>query len=156
MTSDPGTYVLVLHCRAAASVQVGRWGDLRLHRGYYLYVGSAFGPGGVRARVGRHCRNEKSLHWHIDYLRAYAKLVNVWLTYDVRRREHQWATVLGQDDRVQPIPGFGCTDCDCESHLFYTNHRPVLAQFSLSSEGGLECLTCTDFADVSARSPSCR
>ncbi len=151
MTSAPGTYVLVLHSRVAASIQIGRWGELRLRRGYYLYVGSAFGSGGLRARVGRHCRNVEPLHWHIDYLREHAELVNVWLTHDTHRREHRWAAVLGQDGGVQPVTGFGCTDCDCETHLFYMKQKPVPEQFSLTAEGGLECLTCTDFADLSAR-----
>ena len=50
---DPGTYVLVLRSDKNQTVQVGRWGLLNIHPGYYLYVGSAFGAGGVRAQAMR-------------------------------------------------------------------------------------------------------
>jgi len=61
---------------------------LDLLPGYYIYIGSAFGPGGVRARMLRHLRADKPKHWHIDYLRefcyshllhTFTKPDNVWL-----------------------------------------------------------------------------
>jgi Uri superfamily endonuclease len=66
-----GTYALILRSHSKATTQVGRWGRINLETGYYIYIGSAFGPGGVRARVSRHFRKEKRKHWHIDYLRKY-------------------------------------------------------------------------------------
>ena len=42
--------------------------------GCYVYAGSARGPGGIRARVRRHLRPDKTPHWHIDQVTAYAKL----------------------------------------------------------------------------------
>ena len=51
-------------------IVVGRLGVIQAERGYYVYVGSALGSGGLAARVGRHCRREKRLRWHVDYLRA--------------------------------------------------------------------------------------
>jgi Uri superfamily endonuclease len=60
-----GTYALVLRSDTSVSAEIGRWGRLAICRGYYLQVGSALGPGGVRARVSRHCRGAKSKHWHI-------------------------------------------------------------------------------------------
>jgi hypothetical protein len=35
-------------------IRVGRLGNLRLQRGYYVYIGSALGPGGVHGRLGHH------------------------------------------------------------------------------------------------------
>lgn len=72
MRAECGTYLLVLRSHGEATVQVGRWGPLAVRPGVYLYVGSAFGPGGVRARVGRHLRMRKKPHWHLDYLRPLA------------------------------------------------------------------------------------
>ena len=46
----PGTYVLVLRCSSNRTIRVGCLGSIRLRPGYYLYVGSGFGPGGLRAR----------------------------------------------------------------------------------------------------------
>ena len=41
----PGTYALVLQVTARESLQIGRLGKLELRRGFYVYVGSASGPG---------------------------------------------------------------------------------------------------------------
>ena len=53
------------------------WFKITLTAGQYAYVGSAHGPGGLRARVGRHLRTEKSLQWHIDYLTAALPVMHV-------------------------------------------------------------------------------
>ena len=71
MKSKPGTYVLILQSLRTGKAQIGRWREIALYPGFYLYVGSAFGPGGVRARVSRHYRKTKQHHWHIDYLREF-------------------------------------------------------------------------------------
>lgn len=127
MKSRPGSYALVLESPSRATTRVGRWGRLELGVGYYVYVGSAFGPGGVRARVSRHLREEKRSHWHIDYLRGLVSPVGVWLSYDDRRLEHEWARVLAGAPGMASVEKFGCSDCDCESHLFYAPRRSALA-----------------------------
>ena len=50
----PGTYALVLSCSADFDIQIGRLGTMRLQPGYYVYLGSALGPGGLRARIAHH------------------------------------------------------------------------------------------------------
>ncbi len=55
-----------------AFVRIGRRGELRLQPGFYIYLGSALGPGGVRARLALHFRPCTRPHWHLDYLRAHA------------------------------------------------------------------------------------
>jgi Domain of unknown function DUF123 len=67
----PGTYVLVLSSRSTDLIQIGRLGALQLQSGFYVYVGSALGPGGVRARLAHHLKLSRRPHWHIDYLRAH-------------------------------------------------------------------------------------
>jgi Uri superfamily endonuclease len=62
MQSNPGTYAIVFRSYKSTSIQIGRWGLLDIQPGYYIYVGRAFGPGGVQARVLRHCRKTKSKH----------------------------------------------------------------------------------------------
>ena len=57
-----GTYALLLSSATDAVIPVGRLGDLRLQPGFYVYVGSALGPGGVRARLAHHMRPAKRLH----------------------------------------------------------------------------------------------
>ena len=70
MTSQPGTYALILHCPSDRPMAVGRLGVITFEKGYFIYIGSAFGAGGVLARVKRHCRTDKRLRWHIDYVRT--------------------------------------------------------------------------------------
>ena len=50
----PGTYALILSCASNARIQVGRLGTMQLQCGYYVYLGSALGPGGLRARIAHH------------------------------------------------------------------------------------------------------
>jgi Uri superfamily endonuclease len=128
--AKPGTYVLVLRCPSRARIQIGRWREIDLKRGYYCYVGSAFGPGGVRARVHRHFRNAKALHWHIDYLGEFTKPVCAWYSHAPKRLEHRWAALLSDMPGLSAIPGFGCSDCSCDSHLFFSPRKPVLKNFS--------------------------
>ena len=67
-----GTYALVLRVSGCPEIAVGKLGVLAAQPGFYVYVGSALGPGGLAARVGTHYRHAKRLRWHVDYLRAVA------------------------------------------------------------------------------------
>jgi len=125
-----GTYAMVWRSHSTATTSVGHWGPLRLRKGYYLYVGSAFGPGGVRARVLRHCRREKLSHWHIDYLRRFLHPLGAWYSHDPPRLEHRWAQFFLAIPGMFPIERFGCSDCSCHTHLFHTRSAPSLAVFS--------------------------
>ncbi len=130
MKSEPGTYALILKNNSTITAQIGRYGKMNFRPGYYLYVGSAFGPGGVKARVCRHFRRIKRKHWHIDYLREFMEPLCVWHTHDTKRLEHQWANLLGDTAGVFPVPGFGCSDCKCASHLFHTSQTPNVHLFA--------------------------
>ncbi|MBN1192074.1 MAG: GIY-YIG nuclease family protein [Coriobacteriia bacterium] len=138
MEAKPGTYALVLRSHSWARTQIDRWGHLDIEPGYYIYVGSAFGPGGVRARVLRHCRAAGSRHWHIDYLREFVTPVFAWYSHDPARLEHRWAQALAGMKGMTPIKGFGCSDCDCQSHLFHTVAEPDLARFATTVGGPVE------------------
>ena len=50
---NPGTYVLVLRSDKNQAVEIGRWGLLNIHPGYYFYVGTAFRAGDARPDVKR-------------------------------------------------------------------------------------------------------
>lgn len=124
MRSEPGTYLLILESGSSAEIQIGRWGALRVRPGFYSYVGSAFGPGGVRARVSRHLRRGKKNRWHIDHLREVAEPVSVRCSYAPFRLEHDWARAFGGTDGFSCIKGFGSSDCRCKGHLFFTSAKP--------------------------------
>ena len=125
-----GTYALLLDLPRPARLTVGRLGRFRFERGCYLYVGSALGPGGLRARLRHHARCSASPRWHVDYLRREARLLCVWYTQDERRHEHEWARAAGAlPGASSPVRGFGSSDCDCTSHLFAFAAPPPAAGF---------------------------
>jgi Uri superfamily endonuclease len=120
----PGTYALLLRCAACRRVSIGSLGVLQLRPGWYIYVGSAFGTGGLRARISHHQRVARRPHWHVDYLRRRARLVAVWYVCG-ERCEHEWAQYLGaMPDAAVPMAGFGSSDCGCRTHLFRFENRP--------------------------------
>ncbi|MGF1529551.1 MAG: DUF123 domain-containing protein [Candidatus Competibacterales bacterium] len=88
----PGSYVLILTTQASCQLALGRRGPFALDPGIYLYVGSAFGPGGLRGRLRHHLRPVVKPHWHIDYLRRYAQCCAVGYSVgsglEDRQREH--------------------------------------------------------------------
>jgi Uri superfamily endonuclease len=130
LRAEAGTYVLWLCVTAPQSVTVGRLGTMAVRPGVYAYVGSAFGSGGVRARVRRHWSGTATPHWHIDYLRPAGGLDRVWHTYDAERRECSWAHALQALPKARtPLVGFGASDCCCASHLLAWAGAPSLAAF---------------------------
>lgn len=129
MNSQSGTYAIVLRCSAEVSIPIGRLGECELRTGYYIYIGSAFGPGGVRARVLRHNQREKRRHWHIDYLKEHLPLVEAWYSHDLERREHRWVKAMSDMNLAPCLKGFGSSDCDCYSHLFHSFARPKVSRF---------------------------
>ena len=132
LPARPGTYILVLVNRVCCTVKVGGLGRVEFHRGWYLYTGSAFGPGGLAARAGRHLRPDKPCRWHIDYLTAGLTVHRVWLSTATQRLECLWAGLLTQMGGTA-VPGFGASDCDCPGHLFYFSLPPSFYRFRTHS-----------------------
>jgi len=138
MTDAPGTYALLLRAAEEQSIEVGALGDMAVRPGTYVYVGSAFGPGGLRARVARHVRGDGALHWHVDYLRAVTTLAVVWYTHDPERRECTWAeTLRSLSGATVPVNGFGASDCVCPAHLVRFEAAPSVSTFRTRLRG--EC-----------------
>src|SRR5664280_171056 len=123
--------------------QRGRLGALRLRSGFYVYVGSALGPGGVRARRAHHRKLSRRPHWHIDYLRAHTRVEEIWYCLDTRRLEHIWAEHIRLTEGASvPLVGFGSTDCRCESHLFFFERRPSRERFRQVLGNGIRTVSC--------------
>lgn len=126
----PGTYALLLRIATADVVAIGRRYRLPLAPGWMVYAGSAFGPGGVAARLAHHRWLAERPHWHIDDLRRHAALEAVWFSHDPLRRECLWAAVLAEELGGLPPPfRFGASDCRCPAHLYGFRDRPALATF---------------------------
>jgi Uri superfamily endonuclease len=130
MRHERGTYALVLFAKETRTIEVGRIGRMSVRPGFYVYVGSAFGPGGVIGRVSRHLRTPDRKHWHIDYLGGVAGVLEVWYSHDPIPREHEWArTLAAMPGSSVPLFGFGASDCTCCSHLYFFESRPSTIAF---------------------------
>ena len=127
---DPGTYGLIFSRPAAGWIQVGKLGRFEFPAGFYVYVGSALGPGGLAGRLGRHLSQEKRTHWHVDYLSREVTLVEIWYAPGEEIREHDWAAAAGRLPGARiAAAGFGASDCRCPAHLFHFMERPVMVHF---------------------------
>jgi Uri superfamily endonuclease len=123
-----GDYVLLLRVADLLQIEVGRSGEMDIPSGWAVYLGSARGPGGLKARLARHLKpaGQKRAHWHIDYLNAAVPIEEIWWLPNERRRECRWADITSQIG--QPVAGFGASDCRCESHLFSLGIQPQVQQ----------------------------
>ncbi|MDP3880390.1 MAG: GIY-YIG nuclease family protein [Dehalococcoidales bacterium] len=111
-----GSYILLISLPGEQAISVGSLKTVCFPRGYYAYVGSALG--GYKARLNRHLRADKRPRWHIDYLLREASINEMALCPTTDRVECAMARALSQ--QFDSIPGFGCSDCRCCSHLFFT------------------------------------
>jgi len=132
--SSRGTYALILAADCHQELSVGKLGTLVVQPGLYMYVGSAYGPGGLAARIARHLRNDadKSLKWHIDHLRAVTQVVEVWWTEGEEHCECDWARAFGRMRRASaPRAKFGASDCSsgCPAHLHWFPRQPRVRAF---------------------------
>jgi Uri superfamily endonuclease len=139
----PGTYILLLRVDSPCTVVVGRLGTAALAPGWVLYVGSAFGPGGLAARLRHHLRPASKPHWHIDYVRAALDLCEIWVCAAPQRLEHRFAALLHSARGSSiPLPRCGASDCRCPAHLFHFAARPVPHLLAAECPVGLQVFTC--------------
>lgn len=123
--------MLILRLPRPMIIRVGRLGHFQFPAGWYAYVGSARGPGGLAARVSRHLRSPKPPRWHVDYLRDYAQPIETWYATGALKRECTWAqTLSGLASASIPAPRFGASDCRCAAHLIHFATPPDLAPFA--------------------------
>jgi Uri superfamily endonuclease len=127
-----GTYVLIVFVPQMKRLEIGRLGTHDIIPGFYAYVGSAFGAGGLRARIQHHLESAAQPHWHIDYLLAVAEPVEVWCALAGRKLEQDLAELMERSSSFRmPIPRFGSSDYrrSRTSHLFYSKRRPSFQRF---------------------------
>ena len=114
---EKGVYLLVLE--AYGPGEVGRLGVLDFD-GWYVYVGSALGSGGLK-RLQRHFdyrkRTDAPVRWHIDVLLGAGALRGALSGVTGERVECRLAEALGSS-LTPAFKGFGSSDCGCATHLF--------------------------------------
>lgn len=133
-----GFYVLIIENRKDIELEIGKLGRVAFEKGFYAYVGSALS--GLERRIERHLRDpgdNKKLHWHIDYFleSPTVEIIEVVFAESVDSKECEIATNLNRD--LAAITDFGCTDCRCPSHLFFSTRLSRLKELVHTSFYGL-------------------
>lgn len=107
------SYVLILENEVKRTLKIGSLGKIEFEKGYYYYVGSA-------KRISRVLRHfgEKRKRWHIDYISDVFKVIGV-VVFKIPECE------LASKICLEKIKKFGCSDCNCESHLFYSKSLTI-------------------------------
>lgn len=111
------TYCLIISLMHDSTIQIGKLGNFDFKKGYYVYVGSALNS--IEGRIKRHLREEKKLFWHVDYLlnSSNSKIEEILFENSDKKWECKIAgEISGQGISIYK---FGCSDCKCNSHLFY-------------------------------------
>ncbi|GAB2179866.1 GIY-YIG nuclease family protein [Denitratisoma sp. agr-D3] len=111
--SEARTYQLLIEVTRPLTVVVGSLGPCRFPAGRYIYTGSA--KRNLQARIARHLRQDKKLHWHIDYLLTQPGV----RVAGVRRYADAECDLNRRTPGIPLLPGFGASDCKagCGSHL---------------------------------------
>jgi histidyl-tRNA synthetase len=121
-----GAYILEISLDRPLVFEAARLGGA-LPPGCYAYAGSANGPGGLRARIARHLRPDKRIHWHADRLTAAGRITGI--AFAERANECALAQSLAaRPGATIPLAGFGSSDCRCcRAHLVRLPDADALA-----------------------------
>ena len=131
-----GSYLLSVFLARPRRLTIGRKGTFDFSAGHYLYCGSALN--GLEARISRHLRPDKKLHWHIDYLVAEASILEVWWKEGSDRLECTWSEAIATHGGQVAVGGFGSSDCRCPTHLLWLETREKLDRVHAAAfPGGL-------------------
>ena len=75
--AGPGDYLLAIDLGQKLVLDIAALSPPPLAPGRYIYCGSAYGPGGMRARVAHHLRKDKTMRWHVDRLTSAGRVEQV-------------------------------------------------------------------------------
>lgn len=114
-----GCYCLIIDLENSSKIKIGKLGKIDFKKGNYVYVGSAMNY--LESRIKRHLSSKKKLHWHIDYLLKKAEISDVIYNESTRKIECELSRYISSN--AIGIENFGCSDCNCESHLYYFKNR---------------------------------
>lgn len=137
---NSGSYAVVLRLRRDKRIRIGSLGMKPFRKGIYVYVGS--GMGCLFQRIHRHMRpaEGKRMHWHIDYLLSDPGASVLGILYRISGTREECDIAGAFSKGSVSVPEFGCSDCNCPSHLFLVNKLPEcgMKQFHECSHGFTE------------------
>lgn len=115
---NKGSYCLICYVKNDCKIKIGAKGLMSFPEGYYVYVGSALSN--LTKRIERHLSSEKKKHWHMDYfsLNKNVNIEQVIYTFSTQKIECELSNHINKKT-ANYIESFGCSDCNCMSHLYY-------------------------------------
>ena len=117
-----GCYCLIVSMKKSEKLSIGNlYQGHKFKKGWYVYIGSAMNS--LVARINRHLSDDKKMHWHIDYLlnNENTEIRDVLFNVSDKKIECELANLIAEDG--EEIPKFGCSDCNCKSHLIYFKRK---------------------------------
>lgn len=124
--NSSGIYSLVIFLDKNNSLSIGALGSQIFSRGYYVYTGSAFNMGGLKARIKHHLNknnSNKRSFWHIDFFLTHknSNLIGVVAMQTDKKMECKINSDIKDEEARVLVPGFGSSDCKkkCKSHLLF-------------------------------------
>ena len=118
------TYILFIKNNLTKRIKIAKLGKINFKVGWYIYVGSA--RRNLLSRLRRHLSQNKKIFWHIDYFlsKNNVKIKKIGLTSLGECQVARFLSEFGQG-----VLGFGCSDCNCPSHLFYIKKVKDIQEF---------------------------
>ncbi len=129
-----GCYCLIIEVNKNQYLKIGKKLKIDFKKGYYVYVGSAMNN--LESRVKRHLSKTKKLHWHVDYLLKNNEITEVIYNLD-KKVECDISQKLAKNNTF--IKDFGCSDCDCESHLYYFKSKKAAIEEVKNAYSSIAC-----------------
>lgn len=117
MPTKKGTYCLIINKKKNSIIKIGAIGEIDFEKGYYIYIGSAMNS--LIPRIKRHLSENKKIHWHIDYLLKDKNTEIDEVIFNLSNKKIECELVNSISKEGIEIDNFGCSDCECKSHLIY-------------------------------------
>jgi len=118
-----GAYVLMIRLKKNSNIKIGKLGEIHFPKGYYCYVGSAYGKTvNLENRTKRHKKLVEDkvgkLRWHIDYFLVNPNVSMVKTIFLNGKKECKISNKFERKAN-KTIRGFGSSDCKCKGHFHY-------------------------------------
>jgi len=125
-----GGYAIIIRIEKNIKIELFKK-NIDVKPGFYVYIGSACGPGGLRARILRHLKRTKKIRWHIDKITSNINAKVIIIIYSDKVQGNSFERKVSSclfRKGLDYIEKFGSTD-DKEniSHLFYSKYLDKLS-----------------------------
>lgn len=130
--TDSGAYQLILEIKTDIEIKIGALGIFLFPQGFYIYTGSAMKN--LHSRVERHCRRDKKIRWHIDYLTTHrdVEILQTKIFPSTQKEECKINLKTLSLLNAQPlVRKFGSSDCKkCPTHLLYIGKNMPFSSYA--------------------------